>query len=300
MQPLLALLRLMRPANVITAISNIIMGAVAAVVWVNGLESLLTLGSTADLWWLIAATTGLYGGGVVMNDVFDVELDRVERPERPLPAGIVSVQVATLFGLVLIGGGILAAFQVSSLSGILAIITGACALLYDGWGKHQDVWGPINMGLCRGLNVLLGVSIIPSAVGALWFLGLIPIVYIGAITLISRGEVHGGNQQSMNYALLMFALVVGGVACLGLAAKFTLINSLPFLSVFCLIVFPPLWKARNSLSSGDIMKAVKSGIIALIVMDASIAAGFGGWIAGLIVLVLLPISFALSRLFAVT
>ncbi|MEM7513498.1 MAG: UbiA-like protein EboC [Bacteroidota bacterium] len=300
MQQLMAYLRLMRPANVITAISNIFMGAIASVVWITGLDAVMPLWQELSLWWLVAATVGLYGGGVVMNDVFDVELDKVERPERPLPKGIISVTGASIFGLGLIGLGILAAFQVSVASGVLAILTGGCALLYDWWGKHQDTWGPINMGLCRGLNVLLGVSIIPAALSQLWFLGIIPIVYIGAITLISRGEVHGGNQQAMNYALLMFGLVVGGIACMSLLGHFKLKYSLPFLVVFSFIVFPPLWKARKSLSPGDIMKAVKAGIIALIVMDASIAAGFGGWIPGLVVLVLLPISFALSKMFAVT
>ena len=52
----------------------------------------------------------------------------------------------------------------------------------------------IEYGVCRGLNLLLGISIIPAALTQFWYLGLVPVVYIAAITMISRDEVHGGKK----------------------------------------------------------------------------------------------------------
>ena len=58
---------------------------------------------------LVLATVGLYGGGVVFNDVFDAELDKIERPERPIPSGLVTKQSASFLGLLLLLMAIIAA-----------------------------------------------------------------------------------------------------------------------------------------------------------------------------------------------
>jgi 4-hydroxybenzoate polyprenyltransferase len=47
-------------------------------------------------------------------------------------------------------------------------------------------------------------------------------------------------------------------------------------------------------------KAVKAGVLSLIVMDASVAATFAGWQYGLLVLALLPVSIFLAKSFTVT
>jgi 4-hydroxybenzoate polyprenyltransferase len=56
---------------------------------------------------------------------------------------------------------------------------------------------------------------------------------------------------------------------------------------------------RNA-SGKNIGKAVKAGVIALILLDASLAAAFGSLVMALIIALLLPVSLWLSGLFAVT
>src|SRR5688500_20040070 len=80
---------------------------------------------------LVLSTLGLYGGGVVMNDVFDARLDKVERPERPIPSGLVSPAQGTVLGVVLLTGGVLLAFFVSTLSGVLALVIAVAAIVYE-------------------------------------------------------------------------------------------------------------------------------------------------------------------------
>ncbi|MFD2515380.1 UbiA-like protein EboC [Pontibacter locisalis] len=297
-----AYLRLMRPANIVTAIADIMLGFAASgalmsvSLWENGFEMahLQTLG------WLVLATIGLYGGGVVFNDVFDADLDRVERPERPIPSGKATVTGAALLGGLLLAGGILAAWQVSLISAAIALVVALLALLYDWKGKHHPVFGPVNMGACRGGNLLLGVSAIPAALASLWFIALIPVIYIAAITMVSRGEVHGGNTAALKGAVLMYLIVFAGIISLALLPQFRLLYSIPFLVLFAYIIFPPLFRAMPAREPKRIIKAVKAGILALIVMNASIAAGFAGWQYGLVVLLLLPISIYIARNFAVT
>jgi 4-hydroxybenzoate polyprenyltransferase len=76
--------------------------------------------------------------------------------------------------------------------------------------------------------------------------------------------------------------------------------TIPFLALFCYLIFPPLFKAISSLKPLDVRLAVKAGIMALILLDATIAAGFAGWWYGLIILALFPLSRLLARVFAVT
>ncbi|WP_187263368.1 UbiA-like protein EboC [Pontibacter beigongshangensis] len=297
-----AYLRLMRPANIVTAIADIMLGFAASGAMLSfsggGFEFSGT--NLQPLLWLILATIGLYGGGVVFNDVFDADLDRVERPERPIPSGKATVAGASVLGAALLGGGILAASQVSVLSMLLAMAIALLALLYDWKGKHHPFLGPVNMGSCRGGNLLLGVSANPEMVGELWFIALIPIVYIAAITMISRGEVHGGNPSALKGAIVLYAFVLAGILCLTLLPQFNVLYSIPFLLLFGYFIFPPLIRAMPAKEPKLIMKAVKAGVVALIIMDASIAAGFAGWPYGLLVLLLLPVSVIMAKSFAVT
>ena len=289
-------LQLMRPANIITAWADILLGYAAASALTGGINNLdiVTLGA------LILATTGLYGGGVVFNDVCDAALDTVERPERPIPTGRVSLKGAIALGTALLLVGIIAAATVSNLSAILACIVALTALVYDKWGKHHTLLGPLNMGACRGGNLLLGVSAVPAAVGDRWYLALIPIVYIAAITAISQGEVKGGKKTTGIMAIAFIGIVIGSILGLGLLREYSLLITLPFLTLFIALVLPPFVKAALTPSPELIQTAVKAGVLSLIVLDATIAAGFANWIYGLLLLALLPVSRLLARLFAVT
>lgn len=249
---------------------------------------------------LLVATTGLYGGGVVFNDVFDAELDSQERPERPIPSGRASRQGAILLGSLLLLAGIVAAFQVSWLSAILAVSIAVAALLYDAFGKHHPVLGPLNMGVCRGGNLLLGISFVPAMVGEYWFLALIPIVYIAAVTAISRGEVHGTKGNTGIIALLLIGIVIAGLVGLGLLKDYEVLAALPFLALFAGRVLLPFIKAVREPTPDQIRMAVKAGVLSLIVLDATVAAGFLSFFYGLLVLSLLPLSIALAQIFAVT
>lgn len=290
----------MRPANIITAWADILCGY-AASGFVLVLAQVQTEPITVvPLAWLLLSTTGLYGGGVVFNDVFDAQIDAQERPERPIPSGRASRQGAAWLGSLLLVIGVAAASQVTLLSFTLAIIIALAALLYDGVAKHHPWLGPLNMGICRGGNLLLGISALPVMVEQWWFLALILITYIAAITAISQGEVHGGKSSTGVAALLLIGVVLSTILVLRLLRDYQLLAALPFAAFLAGRVLPPFIKAARQPSPDLIRAAVKAGVLSLIVLDATLASGFAGWPYGLLVLSLLPISTALAPLFAVT
>lgn len=293
-------LRLMRPANIVTAISDILAG-IAIAISVTGNEENI---SWQSVLLLIISTSGLYGGGVVMNDVFDAELDQVERPERPIPSGLIKKIPASILGVVLLLSGIVAAagvhnFAWDASSVLIAVAIVFSALIYDKWMKHNSLLGPLNMGICRGLNLLLGMSILPAVLPQLAYIAIVPVIYIAAITMISRGEVHGGNKVTLYSAALLYFVVIAGILTAGIINK-QLWYALAFVALFAALIFPPLKKAIQLTEGHRIGKAVKAGVIALIVMNAAWAAAFGMINIALLIILLLPASLLLSKLFAVT
>lgn len=288
-------LQLMRPANIITAISDVLAGVSIA---------LLFAPEGASLAWpmlmaLVIATVGLYGGGVVFNDFFDAELDAVERPERPIPSGKVSKGAAALLGTVLFAIGVAATGTLGTLSVLIAVSIVFMCLLYDRWGKHHPIAGPLTMGLCRGLNLALGMSCSLAALDQLWFLACVPVIYIAAVTTISRDEVHGGRRGPLYLSASLYGFVMACIVAFGLyyqGGVLAVAMVLPFIA----FVFPPLVKAIRTLEAGDVRNAVKHGVIGLIFMNAAWTAAAGMWAFTFATLLLFPLSVWLGKRFAVT
>ncbi|SDE79253.1 4-hydroxybenzoate polyprenyltransferase [Pricia antarctica] len=297
-QKLLGYARLARPANLPTAAADILTGVAVVGIFSSSDKYVSMTVPGIDILSLVFASVFLYAGGVILNDVFDYRIDAVERPERPIPSGLIPLKWAAIYGIVVLLMGIVLAFLVNNWSGQLAIALAACIVLYDAVAKKYDFFGPLTMGICRGFNLMLGMSIL-GALGY-WWMAAIPIVYIFAITLISRGEVHGDNKNHIVLAGVLYATVISAVLILAFLYTESIVFPILFLVLFSILVFRPLIKAHSENSPQNIKKAVMAGVLSLVVLDASIAVSFSTWWYGLLILALLPISKALSKLFAVT
>ncbi|MFN3489199.1 MAG: UbiA-like protein EboC [Emticicia sp.] len=289
-----AYLQLTRPANIVTAIADILAGVAIATFSFSIVEITPT-----KVIFLCLSTIGLYGGGIVFNDIFDLELDKIERPERVIPSGKVSKNNAIIFGVLLLALGIFAALVSSPISSLIALSIAVCALFYNKYGKHHSFFGPINMGLCRGGNLILGISIIEAAIPQWWWIGFLPVCYIAAITMISRGEVHGGNKNTLYFAAFLYVLVSTFQLFISFSLGNLLITS-GFVILHIYLIFRPLINAISNPVGSNIGKAVKAGVLSLIVMDAAWVSVSGNIILAIAVLCLLPISMKLAKIFAVT
>ncbi|CAG5071279.1 Protoheme IX farnesyltransferase [Dyadobacter sp. CECT 9623] len=282
-------LQLTRPANLVTAIADILAGLAIAQFTFSDFSPA----------WLVISTLGLYGGGVVMNDVFDAKLDSVERPERPIPSGKVPLRSAALLGISLLFMGILAAALYSFQSGMIAIIVAMFTILYNRIAKHHAFFGPLVMGMCRGGNLILGMSVLPESFEKYAWVALLPIAYIFAITMISQDEVHGGKKRTLYIAALLYTIVLAVQLTIS-SREGNLLFTLPFVLLHTWLIGRPLWNAMQNPIGPLIGKAVKAGVISLIVMNASWCVAFGLLPLGLAVLALLPLSMLLAKVFAVT
>lgn len=283
----------MRPANIVTSVADVLAGIAISGYFLLGDQEFL------PVFLLCLSTIGLYGGGIVFNDVFDADLDRIERPERAIPSGAISKKEATLLGIVLLCIGILAAFAFSLRSGIIAFLILVFALVYNKFSKHYAFLGPLNMGVCRGMNLLLGVSIVSISLQSLYLLGLIPLIYIFSITMISQGEVHGSSKKKLYAGAFLYEIVIGAILYAAFLQQNIFYSAL-FVVLFAWMIFKPLFAAIKNPIGKNIGKAVKAGVISLILMDAAWAAAYGQIFFAMLIAMLLPLSLWLAKRFAVT
>ncbi len=202
-----AYLQLVRLPNIFTSIADVVMGFL----FVRGITGVLDAGI---LGLLIVASASLYAAGVVLNDVFDFHRDTAERPERPLPSGRVRRGVAAFVGWELMLVGVAAAWGAASLAGgfapgLVALALAACIAGYDAWLKRTPV-GPLAMGACRMLNVLLGMSVAVQAwqVQHALVAGGIAI-YIVGVTWFARTEARESNSVYLGLATLVMLAGIG-------------------------------------------------------------------------------------------
>ncbi len=289
----------MRPANLPTAAADVLAGiTIAGISMDSFFMTVREVPLFPNDFFLCFSSVALYAGGVVLNDVFDHKTDKIERPERPIPSGLVSVRSASFLGVLLLIAGIGLAFVVNNLSGFIAFVLAMAILLYDAFTKKFSFVGPLNMGVCRGLNLVLGMSI--AGYIDHYIYALIPVVYIFAVTLISRGEVHAGNKKQLLWAGILYAIVVFAVLTILPDKPESLLRAMPFVLLFILLIYRPLIRAYKRNKPENIQKAVMAGVLAIVALDAILASGFFNLWYGLLVIILLPLSRIMARVFAVT
>src|SRR5262249_51740215 len=236
---------------------------------------------------LALASSCLYCAGMVWNDYFDFDQDMRERPFRPLPSYRVSTAAAVRLAVALCGGGVLLA----ALAGIradswtaaplvVAVLLVGAILLYDGWLKGNFL-GPLSMGFCRFLNVLLGLTV--AADGVPWWgfvLALIVGFYITGVTWFARKEARVSKQLELMAASLvmmtalllsLFLPVVGKQLARGAEDSPTPLYLelghilFPYLLVaFGFYVGIPAAAAIRSLGPRQVQAAVKRAVLGLI------------------------------------
>jgi len=157
------------------------------------------------------------------------------------------------------------------------------------------------MGICRGLNLMLGMSILSiSTHPHLIWICLIPVIFIAAITLTSKGEVLGNNTSALVMALALDVAVTGLLVGIGILGWMDIWMSGPFIVLWIGMNGKAKLKAIVKNNPKFIKVAVKMGVLSLIPLNASYVAGFGHWGLGLGTLLLLPISLGLAKRFSVT
>ena len=259
-------------------------------VWTNVAAGALLAGASPRPGTFVAlalALSAFYVGGMYLNDGFDRELDARERPERPIPAGLITARRVFVlgFGLLALGFAGVAAVALEPAPLVSAAALGATIVLYDAWHKANPL-SPIIMGLCR---VLVYVTAALAAAGQVTE----PVLYgAGCLLAYLIGLTYVAKHENRPLITRLWPLV-------GLAAP--LAYAAPQLGrPLVLVVFVALlaWIVRavallRSNAPRRIPRAVTSLIAGISLVDALLLASHGasaavvalvaaGWLATLL------------------
>ncbi|HOI57524.1 MULTISPECIES: geranylgeranylglycerol-phosphate geranylgeranyltransferase [unclassified Methanoculleus] len=208
-----AFVRITRPHNAVVA------GLTALVGY------LIATGTLTPPSLLLAAVVALItAGGNVINDICDVEIDRINRPERPIPAGEISLAGAGAYTAALFAGGIALAALTTTLCFAIALANSIILIAYATRLKGIPVLGNLAVAYLAASVFLFGGAF--AGVG-----GLVQNLSLAAITFLATiareilkdaedvdGDAAGGAHTLpmiigvRRTGILAFACACGAVA----------------------------------------------------------------------------------------
>jgi 4-hydroxybenzoate polyprenyltransferase len=259
-----AYLQLVRLPAVFTAMADIVLGFVLAH---------QTLSPASEFIALLGASTALYLAGMVFNDFFDRALDAEERPNRPIPSGRISPRSAFALGTVLTAIGLVCALAAGGRAIAIAGALTALILAYDGFLK-KTVAGPVAMGGCRMLNVLLGAS---GAELLVWTSPQIGVaaamgIYVAGLTWFARKEaVHSSRTHLVAATLVIFCGIAGLFMLLFSGWPPAEVDRRAAYALAIVIGFIEfrLVPALNNPTPDNVQAAVKRLLLAIVLFDAT-------------------------------
>ncbi len=255
------------------------------------------------------ASVLFYASGLLLNDLADLAEDRAERPRRPLPSGAASpTTVAVVMAILAIGGLALCAKVGLWTFGVgLALLVVIAS--YNLHVKRLPGVGALNMGLCRGLSLLLGATAVPHGelslrlmlagrLDHLFIAFLLVTLFIAAVTNLARFET---KTVVPGYAKWLPAAAIAGGAY-GFIPLVSGANRSSTCALFALAFFISLRTAWQLMRDPQqpIPPLIGQFIRLLIVIQAAFCAAFGdvaGSLAASALIILWPVSREVGKRF---
>ena len=118
-------------------------------------------------------------GGNVINDYFDLEIDKLNRPNRILPANKISKSTALLFYLVLTLIAIGSSFFLTTNASLIVLFTIFILFFYSYKLKQIPLWGNIAVAFSTALAFLFGSVVVGN-----FYCGITPAIFAFLISLM--------------------------------------------------------------------------------------------------------------------
>lgn len=267
MKTLVAYIRLMRPLN-------LLQGAIVILVCATLMEQF-------PIWWKILLTIAVIwvctGGGNALNDYCDSEIDKINRPKRPIPMGLVSKKGALIFSTLLFISSLLFAIPIWDLQ--VAIVLGIALfflITYSLFFKMRVFVGNLIVSLILGMAFLFGTIIFGDILK-----GIVPFLLAFAFTLIREmvkdmqdvegDRALGVNTLPMKYGIntskhlvtiFTFLLMIGAIFpyILNVYGKFYLITVIFTVEIPLLYVIFSIQRDTSATNCSLISSVLKADI----------------------------------------
>ena len=160
---------------------------------------------------------------LVMNDYFDVETDKINAPNRPIPSNLVTTNEALYFSLLLLFTGILLSYLINVTVLLISIVLAVIGFLYNRYFKKSGLLGNLMVSFSVGMTFIYGGASVglPFHKMVLFF-GLIAALIdlgeeIAADSMDIKGDqlinsnslaIKRGKSNALKISRLIFFLVV--------------------------------------------------------------------------------------------
>jgi geranylgeranylglycerol-phosphate geranylgeranyltransferase len=176
--------------------------------------------------------TGFFISGALMmtNDYFDLEVDRVNHPERPLPSGRITVPELVILTIIFTMAGLASAAALGLPAFLIAVVIWIIGILYNWKFKESGLAGNMMVGLSVGMTFIAGgVSVGQTTNGLVWVFGALAFIFDLAEEIANGAmDVEGDKLRSARSLAIVkgkkFALGVSGL----LYAVFIALSFLPY------------------------------------------------------------------------
>ena len=180
----LSVIELVRPVNALIAFASVLLGG-----WISGrpgaLSPLMVAGMSAAF---------LAGAANALNDVCDAEVDRINRPKRPIPSGRVTKRQAKIASAILFPLGWILAGTVSTSCLILALGVSVVLLLYDLRLKRIALLGNLAVSSVGGLAFVYGGLAVGRPADGLIPAGFAFLFHLGREIIKDTEDVSGDRE----------------------------------------------------------------------------------------------------------
>ncbi len=148
------------------------------------------------------------GAGNSLNDYYDSEIDRINRPNRPIPSGLIKRSTALYYSVILfIIGSLLSVFIFSIDVLIVLIIAMFFLITYSRFFKPSPLWGNVVVSLILGMAFIFGSVIFKDI-----YKGIPPALLAFGFTLIRElikdmQDIEGDRSVGANTFPIKYGLV---------------------------------------------------------------------------------------------
>ncbi len=187
------LVELTRPGNAVAAGVLAFTGAYVAVGFPDSVGQFVAVAAA------VAATALATGAGNAVNDYFDREIDRINRPDRPIPRGAVSPRGALAFSVALLLGAVVAAALLPLPAIVIAVVNLLALVAYTEFFKGLPGVGNAVVAYLTGSAFLFG----GAAVGRTFAPAVLTLFGLAALATLTREivkdveDVAGDREEGL-------------------------------------------------------------------------------------------------------
>lgn len=158
------------------------------------LGELLALGALPPLREIILGFLSVFfisAAALILNDALDVEIDKVNAPERPIPSGLVSVQEVILLASIVTGLGFITSLMLGPLALVTAVVVWFVGFLYNWRFKKTGLPGNLMVNFSVGMTLVFGgIAVGQPFEKVVWAFAVM-------VFLISLGEEIAGDAMDV-------------------------------------------------------------------------------------------------------